>query len=250
MKKLIAIALLVLTSVAASAQCCLENRCKPEIFNHLGIGVGVGTSGVSVELATPITKFIQMRAGVSIMPGITFNADADFEYELPTERTSQEGTISLKGDLGRVQGQVIFNIYPFPRAGFFVAAGAYFGSSKLLKITGHSDELAEIADLGGNAQAIIGAFMIPANENGDIAGGFRVKNFRPYLGLGWGKSVPGKRVSFTTELGVQFEGKPELYSLYGEVDRSLVEDDNTFKKVQDILKVYPTLTFRLNFRAF
>jgi len=49
---------------------------------------------------------------------------------------------------------------------------------------------------------------------------------------------------------VQFEGKPELYSLYGEIDKSLIEDDNTFKKVQDILKVYPTLTFRLNFRAF
>ncbi len=250
MKKLIAIALLVLTSVSAYAQCCRENRCNPGIFNHLGAGIGVGTNGISLELATPITKFIQMRAGVSVMPGITFNADADFEYKLPTENTPKSGTVSLKGDLGRVQGQVIFNVYPFPQAGFFVAAGAYFGGGKLLKISGHSDELAEIAGLGGEAQAIIGDFKIPANENGDIAGGFRVKKFRPYVGIGWGKAIPGKLVNFSTELGVQFEGEPELYSLYGEIDKSLIEDDNTFKKVQDILKVYPTLTFRLNFRAF
>lgn len=158
----------------------------------------------------------------------------------------------LKGDLGRVQGQVIFNVYPIPKCSFFVAAGAYFSGDKLLKITGHSDELAQAAQYQGNysGQVTIGDYNIPANENGDISGGFKIKGFRPYLGIGWGRMIPGKLVNFSTELGVQFQGKPELYSDYGQIDKSLVEDDNTFNKIQDALKVYPTLTFRLNFRAF
>ena len=77
-----------------------------------------------------------------------------------------------------------------------------------------------------------------------------MKNFRPYLGIGWGRMIPGKIVNFLTELGVQFEGTPELYTDYGEIDESITEDDNTFNKVANALKVYPTLTFRINFKAF
>lgn len=85
------------------------------IFNHLGGGVGVGTTGVSVELATPITHFVQMRAGFSWMPSIKFHSDVDFTYNAPDAdgvMRQQTGTVDLCGDLGRVQGQVIFNVYP------------------------------------------------------------------------------------------------------------------------------------------
>ncbi len=61
--------------------------------------------------------------------------------------------------------------------------------------------------------------------------------------------IPGKIVNFSAEIGVQFEGKPKVVSDYGEVDLSAIEDDNTFQKIQNALKVYPTLTLRLNFRV-
>ena len=142
----------------------------PGVFNHLGFGAGIGTSGITIEAATPIINFVNLRAGESWMPSITFNADDDYK--------------------------------------------------------------------------------IPADKDGNISGGFKVKNFRPYLGIGWGRMIPGKIVNFSTELGVQFEGTPELYTDYGEIDESITEDDNTFNKVANALKVYPTLTFRINFKAF
>lgn len=241
MKKLFTAFVLGLCALMSSAQ-----TPDLQIFNHLGLGIGVGTSGISVEAATPITPFVQMRAGVSFMPGITFNTDADFTYSVPGQATPGYGTVDLKGDLGRVQGQVIFNVYPVPKVPFYVAAGAYFGGDRLLKITGHSDDLANLE----NAEAIIGEYKIPADPNGNISGGYRIKGFRPYLGIGWGRMIPGKLLNFSTELGVQFEGRPELYTDYGEIDKSIEDDDNTFNKIADALKVYPTLTFRLNFRAF
>lgn len=218
------------------------------IFNHLGGGVGVGTTGVSVELATPITHFVQMRAGFSWMPSIKFHSDVDFTYNAPDAdgvMRRQTGTVDLCGDLGRVQGQVIFNVYPIPKVPLYVAAGAYFGGGKLLKITGYSPDLAS-----PDAQLAIGDYKIPADENGNISGGFKVNDFRPYVGIGWGWMIPGKLVNFSTELGVQFQNRPKLYTDYGEIDKSLVEDDNTFNKVADALRIYPTLTFRINFKAF
>ena len=240
MKKIFAIMLFSLGAITVSAQ---------NIFNHIGAGVGIGISGVSVEVATPITNFVQMRAGVTYMPAITFNGDADYSYSLTNPLTgvaeSRTGSVSLKGDLGRVQGQVIFNVYPIPKASFYVAVGAYFGGNKLLKITGFSPDLAN-----PDAQAVIGDYKIPADANGNISGGFKVKGFRPYVGIGWGRSIPGRLLNFACDLGVQFEGKPELYTDYGEIDKSVVEDDNTFNKIADALSVYPTLTFRLNLRVF
>lgn len=80
----------------------LTANAGPGVFNHLGFGAGIGTSGITIEAATPITNFVNLRAGVSWMPAITFNADADFTYTMMSE--TQTGTVNLKGDLGRVQG--------------------------------------------------------------------------------------------------------------------------------------------------
>lgn len=155
-------------------------QAAPNVFNHLGIGAAVGTNGLSFEVATPITGFVNMRAGVSYMPGFTFHADADYTYSVAT--INRTGTVSLKGDLGRVQGQVIFNVYPAPVVPFYVAVGAYFGGGTLLKISGQAPELAALASTNGGA--VIGGYKIPIDPQGNISGGLKVNSFRPYIGIG------------------------------------------------------------------
>ena len=248
---------MVVATLGASAQ-------DLGIFNHLGLGVGVGTTGISVEAAAPVTSFVQMRAGVAFMPDIKFHADADVEYSL-TSMTGQAfmhtSEARLRGNLGRVQGSVIFNVYPIPRCNFFVAVGAYFGGNDLLKIDGHCDDMVRDADgnitidgqkfhLGNESGVVIGDYKIPVDKDGNVSGGIKVKSFRPYFGLGFGRSVPGKLLAFNTELGVQIHGKPELYTNNGELEVPEYDGDDTFHKIMDKVKVYPTLTFRLSFRAF
>lgn len=92
----------------------LTANAGPGVFNHLGFGAGIGTSGITIEAATPITNFVNLRAGVSWMPAITFNADADFTYTVMSE--TQTGTVNLKGDLGRVQGQVFSTSTQYPKS--------------------------------------------------------------------------------------------------------------------------------------
>ncbi len=238
MKKYLISALMILTALGASA---IDN-----VFNHLGAGVGIGTTGISIEASTPITRWVTVRGGIAIMPGITFSTDVDAYYAHPATGQEINETIDVDSDLGRVQGSMIFNIYPFPKGSFFVAAGAYFGGNKLIKISGHSDAM---ENYGGLVE--IGDYNIPVDKDGNVRGGLKVSSFRPYLGIGWGKSIPKHRINFNVELGAQFQGKPKVYSETGEVTDLLEnEASNDFQDVIKYLKVYPTLTFRISGKIF
>ena len=249
MKHLIAKLLLVASMIFA-----LSGNAQAQFFDHLGANVQVGTNGITIEAVSNITQFVNIRAGVDFIPGIKFNADADFEfYDHFGNTGNYEGTMDLQGNLGRTQGHVIFNVYPVPKVPFYVAVGAYFGGNKLVKISGHSDEIKEQYDTWGDQMSggvIIGNYNVPVNENGDAKGGIKVNGFRPYLGIGWGRTLPNKLVNFGIELGVQIQGKPKVYTDYGQLDTSEIEDDNTYQKIINNLKVYPVLSFRLGFKAF
>ena len=225
-----------------------------DLFNHLAVNAHVATTGVGVELSTPITKFITMRAGVTCMPGFSFNAEVDGQYYVNGE--SNDFTVDLDANLKRTQGSVIFNVYPLAKAkvcsSFFLAAGLYFGGDKLVKINGHSDEIAEkINQFNGNPYIELGDYKLPVDENGNVKGGLKVQKVRPYLGLGFGRYVPNKRISVTGELGVQFHGHIKPYTSEGEIEAfdELTEKDD-WKKVMDKLTVYPMLKIVISGRIF
>ena len=88
------------------------------VFNHIGLGVGVGTNGISVEAATPITRFLALRAGVHFMPDFKFGTDVDAYYNHPVTGESVSETIDVDCGLGRTQGSVILNVYPIPSSSF------------------------------------------------------------------------------------------------------------------------------------
>ena len=74
----------VFTILAALALLMPGTAAAQDLFNHLAVNAHVATTGVGVELSTPITKFITMRAGVTCMPGFSFNAEVDGQYYVNT----------------------------------------------------------------------------------------------------------------------------------------------------------------------
>ncbi len=255
MKKLF-IALTALTaSLGASAQCvpALHNL---NIFNHLAVGAHAATTGFGFEVGTTITNWVELRAGVSIMPGFGFHTDTEIGYdysgyypEYTDPSTEYNNEITLDASFKRVQGSVIFNIYPFgKKSGFFVAAGGYFGGRDIIKIKGHADP--ETIDLMNNPYVQIGDYQIDFDENGDVNGALRVNKFRPYIGIGTGHFVPKRRINFSWEIGVQFHGKPKLYANGEIVNLSEVTDDDTYQKIMDKLTVWPVLKFTLSGKIF
>jgi len=146
------------------------------IFNSVSAGVGVGLTGVDVEVATPITPYLALRGGLTFMPGFSINTDVDVDVNDPRAGVYNDTySMDVKGSLKRTSGQLLVNVYPFPHASsFFVAAGAYFGGSSLVKIEGHSDKLKDLIAQGESAGIVIGDYTIPVDNNGNVSGGLKV----------------------------------------------------------------------------
>lgn len=94
------------------------------------------------------------------------------------------------------------------------------------------------------AGVVIGDYTIPVDKDGNVSGGLKVKGVRPYLGIGFGRPVPKKRVGFMFELGAQF-GKMKVYADNGDLGQALESADDDISDILDKLTIYPVMRFRL-----
>lgn len=263
MKKLMMLAVILLTSVGSVMA---QSDYKRGIFNHVGLNVGAGTEGISVGVAAPVTNFLEVEAGVNIMPSFKLSGDLDVDINMPQESDIQyptSGTIHAEGSFDRTTFNVKANLYPFGGGSkFFIAAGLSIGGEKIAEVTGSCDELRkfsennlhtpELKDQFRKAiSANLGGYNLKLDENYNVQGDIRCKNVRPYLGLGFGRLVPKNRIGCRFELGCQFMGKLKVYQNGNEIDiNKALEDageDDLSKFVKD-LKVYPVLKFSLTGR--
>ena len=219
-------------------------------FNSLGLGLSVSTVGVGLEVSTPIGNYLALRGGVSFMPKFTVTDEVNADLKGVPQGYPQSAEVELEGSTKRTTGELLLNLYPFRSNGFFVAAGASFGGDKFVQITGHSDELQQLIAVGGSAGLQIGDVSIPVDQNGNVSGGLKVSAVRPYVGLGYGRAVPSKRINFMLDAGVQLHGTPEVYSDFGQVDQLMAEVDNDFTDIINKLKVYPVIRFRICGKLF
>ena len=219
-------------------------------FNSLGLGLSVSTVGVGLEVSTPIGNYLALRGGVSFMPKFTVTDEVNADLKGVPQGYPQSAEVELEGSTKRTTGELLLNLYPFRSNGFFVAAGASFGGDKFVQITGHSDELQQLIAAGGSAGLQIGDVSIPVDQNGNVSGGLKVSAVRPYVGLGYGRAVPSKRINFMLDAGVQLHGTPEVYSDFGQVDQLMAEVDNDFTDIINKLKVYPVIRFRMCGKLF
>ena len=225
------------------------------LFNHVAINAGVGTEGISVGAATPITEYLELSAGLNIMPSIKFKGNEDINVSVPFPGYDLKD-IKIEGDLARTTFDLKLNVYPagdsFP---FFIVGGLSFGGEKLGKLQGFSDDVARLyadhPEYSGIIYTHLDEYVFSFDRQGYVKGDVRVKNVRPYAGLGFGRLVPKKRIGFRFELGCQFMGKMKIYQNDKEIGATLMEkSDGDFSKVIDKLKVYPVLKLSLTGRIF
>ena len=231
------------------------------IFNHVGAGLSVGTEGIGINVAAPVTKYLEVSAGVNFMPGIKPSWDVDVDdinidyqghnYNIPMSE------INIEGKFARTTGEFKVSCYPFgDKNALFVAAGFSFGGSAIAKLKGHSDDVRDfMADptvpdaVKNEVYAQIDKYEVQFDNNGDVKGEVKANAFRPYFGLGYGRMVPKKRVGFRAELGLQIHGKLKVYQGGSEVkidDIDVVDDE--LSDFIDKFKVYPVLKFTLTGR--
>ena len=289
MKKLFFAAVMAVCAQASMAQASMG------LANHLSVGVGVGTTGVSIEAAIPLTRFAAVRAGVDIMPGISYkssidvdknNLPADYKTYLNAYAAHNKDYASLqnydikdvdiKGKIKNTTGHILIDAYPFIHSSFHVTVGAAFGGKEFIQVNNTNDGLLAVAAWNNMVNEYYNhTFDIPGglpftpkkigfeldNDNflspdkqGNAEINLSVKSFRPYVGIGFGRAVPGKkRVNVSFDMGCYFWGKPTL-NWKGDKEVCINQTKNgDLKDVLDIAEkviCYPVLTFKVNGRIF
>lgn len=274
MKKVLLGMCMLTAAVGASAQ--IDSNDK-QLFNHLGAGVSVGTDGIGFNLATTITPYVQMRAGVSIMPAINVKG---IEAQLNVNRSQVEdinhnidllkavepqfsnlrhldppANLEMQAKLNMTNAKVLFDIYPTKTSAWRLTVGFYAGKSQLVDAwtTNCQNELETITEYNkaagyvnsyGVSQAYfpqvgveIGDYLV--KPNGPTARAYmKVNGFKPYVGIGSGRAISNKhRFSFAWDLGAQFWGTPTVY-----VQDNPLTPGNTSGDAGKVLKTISKIT--------
>ena len=76
MKKLGLLLSALMLSGAMQAQ---ETVTDKNIFNHMDLGVNIGTVGIGIEVAVPVSNYVRIRAGYNYMPRFSLHANFPIE---------------------------------------------------------------------------------------------------------------------------------------------------------------------------
>jgi hypothetical protein len=95
----------------------------------------------------------------------------------------------------------------------------------------------------------VGDQTVCAGKDGSLAAALQVNGVRPYVGLGWGRAIPERRLGFRFEVGALMLGKSQI------VSDNLVNSSNSqdMTKINEFLSdvaVLPQISFSLTYRMF
>lgn len=168
----------------------LGSNAFAQTMPNVGLSVGVGTTGISIDAAATYTPYLGARLGVDIMPQIKIGTDLDLGVEdkvasmdeltqkakdlnnaaggpnsvvdlsLPIFQNKLPTQMSVEGKLSNTTFHFLVDAYPFGDASsFHITAGAYFGPEKVIKVY-NKDE----------------GFMMPVNQWNEAVNGHTYLN--------------------------------------------------------------------------
>ena len=270
MKKIIALTIVAIFCVQGMRA---QEETEIGLFNHLSAGISLGTTGVGIEVAAPLNNMFHLRAGYSFMPKFKVKGDQKLKSTNAIfKKNAEDGTgyydeISYEGKLNVGDFKILLDYYPFKTSTFRVTAGAYIGTSKIC--TANTTNTFLNKKYWGNSGPELGngaeSYTIVSEPDGSVTVDVKTNAFKPYIGIGFGRAVPKGRVSVCFDLGVEFWGKPGLWTnisddmgtSYQKVDKDkILSTEDYCDDIRDGIKTgekiiaYPVLTLRVNGRIF
>lgn len=270
---------MLFTSVAANAQL----RDDKNMFNHLSLGLNLGTGGIGFEVGTVCTPYLGLRAGFEAIPSFTVspkgianihvNLPDDYK-NLPTEikneyPAQEDMEFDGKGKVTMKNGKFLVDIFPGKNCMFHFTVGFYAGTRQVGNLIASQVEFGaepnlEVVerynrDINTPGTMVYGRGLTPIDVNMEdgtplfymgnaVPAEIRVNPVKPYFGIGVGRTVPRKRVGVKGELGVMYWGTPRIYNGINNITECSEIRDVT--KVSNKIPVYPMLKITIFGRIF
>ena len=143
-----------------------------EFFTHLDIGATIGSTGLGIDVATPLGEYVEMRAGFSYMPRFemssTFRVQVgdslDKKYDSQGHRLETKFD-KLSGYMKTIVGyeiddeiemtsrpsfynfKLLFDVFPFPDKRWHVTAGFFVGPSEFGRAYNITEEMPSLVSV-------------------------------------------------------------------------------------------------------
>lgn len=183
------------------------------LFEHFAFSLRASTLGAGVEVATTISKNIKLRAGFTAFDyshNFTINLDDDAIKEAVVGKYNPD--YKVKGKFQLYNAHVLVDFHPL-RNGIFHFTGGIFYGNNTIKANGH------LVDPKTNNDVVLDPtytkwptinfadYQLQVDGSGKLNGEIIIGNrFKPYGGIGLGRSIPRSRFGIMFELGVMYQG--------------------------------------------
>jgi hypothetical protein len=133
-----------------------------DLLNHLDIGVTMGTTGIGIDLASPICENVQFRTGFAFIPHFDYN----MQFDVETYTTDENNVSKFSSNFGKISemmktitgyeidqhidmiGQPRFynfkflvDVFPFRNKKWHITGGFYLGPSTIAKAYNTTEDM-------------------------------------------------------------------------------------------------------------
>jgi hypothetical protein len=209
--------------------CLLAAILLPQGLSGQGFAIAgqLGSTGIGGSAVFGVNPKLNLRGSVGFIP-------TDFSTEIEGIDFSVEAPTFLRGTVDL-----------YPTGGIFYLSGGflYLTDSGDVTVTG---TLVDVSKEFGDDEYL-------ASEVGDLRGAFTLKDFQPYVGIGFGNPV-GRALGLNVDLGIAFGEVPNVnLSATGPIQNDpefqadlRAEEQDIQDEIPDWAKYYPVLSLSLS----
>ncbi|WP_052354154.1 hypothetical protein [Flectobacillus major] len=195
-------------------------------LKKFGIGLNLGTTpGLSV--AYQALDKLAVRASYSYL-----------KYDLNQKEKISDENILLAGNMDMSSIALSVEYYPFSKSTFKLIAGGSLVQKGQVKVSASPTESYTFGESVFTPEEV-GTFLFDLSYN---------NGFAPFVGLGFGRAIPTKRVGFGFELGTYYLPKPKVTLTGTERLSSMSEQEPKIQANMDDWRYWPMLNLRLAIR--
>lgn len=213
-----------------------QKSSDPAKTHKLGIGFHGGLLGVGADLGYQINPKLGVRAKYSAVPidGLLGASG----YDMPTELNYSGANLLVDVTSKLDHADLLVDFHPFKNA-FRLSAGLGIFSGNQIKVN------AAFLD-----STQFGEITFTPEDIGSLGLNWVLNTVNPYIGLGFGRAAPGKRIGVGIDMGTYYIGPPKPEILATGMVKRTSEQSATLQENLKSFQWLPVLSFRLAVALF
>jgi len=224
---LLMVSLALLSSITAFAQ---EATFRPPVEKHFlksaSVSLKASTLGAGFEASATLSKQINLRLGVN---HLSYKLPEGWEYSF----------VHLDASINLFSFSALADWHPGGQNNLFHITGGLLLNYNRFEFTGKSLKPVNAA-----------GFAFEPSEIGSLTLKFYTRPLSPYIGIGYGKVVPQKRVTLKVELGTIYHGAPEIEISATEMIKPTENQASLVKENINDYRFWPVLSLQINIKLF